>query len=276
MARQFIYDFPRPALVMGILNVTPDSFSDGGLYADPSAAVDHALEMVGQGAEVIDVGGESTRPGAEPVEEGEELRRVLPVIERLVSKVTVPVSIDTMKPGVARAALDAGASLVNDVGANRQDGEMWELVAEFGAGYVCMHMSGTPRTMQERPAYGNVVEAVAAFFHERMAALAAHGVGAEQVVLDVGIGFGKTVKHNLQLIGALGTFTKLGRPMLLGASRKSFIGSLLDAETHSRLPGSLACAVLGVTAGVSLIRAHDVPETVQAVRMAEAIMATRE
>ncbi len=270
-ARQFEFLFPRPVMVMGIVNVTPDSFSDGGRFLEPAAAVEHGLELIAEGAEILDVGGESTRPNAVPVDEAEERRRVLPVIERLAAQVRVPLSIDTRKPGVARAALNAGASLVNDVGANRTDPEMWEVVAAAGAGYVCMHMQGTPQTMQEAPRYADVVREVESFFVERLARLAAAGVAPEQVVLDVGIGFGKTVEHNLQLLAGLRSFTKLQRPLLLGASRKSFIGHLLGAEVDQRLPASLACACWSVGAGVQVIRVHDVRATVQAVRMFEAI-----
>jgi dihydropteroate synthase len=272
-ARQFEFTFPRPALVMGIVNVTPDSFSDGGQFLDPEAAVAHALQLAGQGAEILDVGGESTRPGALPVDEAEELRRVLPVIEQLALRVNVPVSIDTLKTGVARAALAAGASIVNDVAANRRDDALWRVLADTGAGYVCLHMQGTPQTMQANPAYSDVVREVGEFFAERLARLSDCGVTREQVILDPGIGFGKTLEHNLQLLGAMRNFTTFGRPLLLGVSRKSFIGKLLGAELAARLPGALACASLAVAAGVQIIRAHDVAETVQAIRMTEAILA---
>jgi len=274
-ARQFEFTFPRPALVMGIVNVTPDSFSDGGQYLDPPAAVAHALQLVEQGAEILDVGGESTHPGAAPVGEAEELRRVMPVIERLARRLKLPISIDTVKPGVARAALAAGASIVNDVAANREDRALWEVVAEAGAGYVCMHMQGTPLTMQANPAYTDVVREVAEFFSERIRRLNGCGVGQDQIILDPGIGFGKTVEHNLQLLGAAQKFTSLERPLLLGVSRKSFMGKLLGVELAARLPAALACACLAVSAGVQIVRAHDVAETVQAIRMTEAILAKR-
>jgi dihydropteroate synthase len=274
-ARQFEFNFPRPALVMGIVNVTPDSFSDGGQFLDARAAVAHALQLVEQGAEILDVGGESTRPGALPVPEAEELRRVLPVIEQLAARVRGPISIDTIKPGVARAALTAGASIVNDVAANRVDESMWRVVAEARAGYVCVHMQGTPQTMQAQPIYADVVREVGEFFLERLKRLSDCGVGREQVILDPGIGFGKTLEHNLQLIGAVRSFTRLGCPLLLGVSRKSFIGKLLGAEMTARLPGALACACQAVAAGAQIIRAHDVAETVQAIRMTEAILAKR-
>ena len=274
-ARQFSFAFPRPALVMGIVNVTPDSFSDGGQFLDADKAVARALELVAQGAEILDLGGESTRPGAAPVSEAEELRRVIPVIERLAPRVHVPLSIDTMKPAVARAALAVGASLVNDVAANREDDAMWRIVAESGAGYVCMHRQGTPQTMQSHPSYADVLAEVEEFFRDRLRRLTACGVTADQVVFDVGIGFGKTVEHNLQLLAGLRGLTKLQRPPLLGVSRKSFIGTLLSTDVAARLPASLACASLAVAGGAQIIRTHDVAETVQAIRMTEAILAHR-
>jgi dihydropteroate synthase len=274
-ARQFEFAFPRPVMLMGIVNVTPDSFSDGGLFRDATAAVAHALQLVEEGATLIDVGGESTRPNAVPVPEDEELRRVLPVVEQLAECLRVPISIDTRKPSVARAALEAGASLVNDVQANREDPEMWRVVAETQAGYVAMHMQGTPETMQIEPAYGNVVGEIDAFFAARLAKLAASGVAAEQVILDVGIGFGKNLDHNLELLASLNGFTRFQRPVLLGVSRKSFIGKLLGAEVGARLPAALACACWAVEAGVQIIRTHDVAATRQAVRMIENILKHR-
>ncbi len=274
-ARHFEFRFPRPALIMGVVNVTPDSFSDGGQFLDPIAAVEHGVALVKEGADVLDIGGESTRPGAEPVPEAEELRRVIPVLEGLKSLVTVPISIDTRKPAVARAALAAGASIVNDVAANREDPEMWRVVAEAGAGYVVMHMRGEPRTMQQEPRYDDVVREVGEFFRSRLDRLGMEGLSRENTVLDVGIGFGKGLRHNLELLAALGSFTKLERPLLLGVSRKSFLGKSLKAEMGERLPPGLACAAWGVAAGVHMIRTHDVRPTSQAVRMIEAILAHR-
>ena len=260
---------------MGIVNVTPDSFSDGGRFLEAGAAVKQALSLVEQGAEIIEIGGESTRPGAAPVEETEELRRVMPVVEGLAQRVRVPIAIDTMKAGVARVALQAGASIVNDVAANRTDEKMWQIVAEAGAGYVCMHMQGTPQTMQLNPTYGDVVSEVAEFFSDRIERMRGCGMGREQIILDPGVGFGKNLEHNLRLLAGLRSFTKLGRPILLGVSRKSFIGKLLGAELAARLPAGLACACLAVEAGVQIIRAHEVAETVQAVQMTEAILKNR-
>ena len=260
---------------MGIVNVTPDSFSDGGKFSSPAKAFVRALELVTQGAEILDIGGESTRPGAEPVGEAEELRRVLPVIKKLAAKVKIPLSIDTMKPAVARAALDAGASIVNDVAANRSDDAMWKAVAEFHAGYICMHTQGSPQTMQKNPVYADVIREVGEFFRGRLKKLNASGISSDQVVFDPGIGFGKTLEHNLELLANLRCFTKLKRPLLLGVSRKSFIGKLLGVTLNERLPASLACATLAVADGVQIIRAHDVAETVQAVRLAEALLARK-
>jgi dihydropteroate synthase len=276
-ARQFEFRFPRPALVMGVVNVTPDSFSDGGKFLDPSAAVAHALELVAEGAEILDLGGESTRPGAQPVSEEEELRRVIPVIKKLSAQVKVPISIDTTKPAVARAALAAGASLVNDIAAaTRTDFTMWQIIAEQHAGYIVMHAQGSPATMQTQPVYKDVVRDIGGFFSERLGQLLNEvGVPMEQVVIDPGIGFGKTLEHNLTLLAGLKTFTKWRRPLLVGVSRKSFIGELLGVEVQNRLPASLACAALAVGDGAQIIRTHDVAETVQAVRMAEAVFARK-
>lgn len=271
--RQFTFVFPRPALVMGVLNVTPDSFSDGGQFLDTEKAIARGLELAAQGAAILDIGGESTRPGATPVTEAEELRRVIPVLEKLAAQVQVPLSIDTTKPAVARAALAAGASLVNDIAANREADAMWRLVAEHQAGYVCMHMQGTPQTMQSQPSYDDLLGEVETFFRARLARLNDAGVNTDQVVFDVGIGFGKTLEHNLQLLASLGGFTRLERPLLVGVSRKSFIGKLLGAAVAERLPASLACAAMAVAASAQIIRTHDVAETVQAVRMTEAILA---
>ncbi len=270
-ACNFEFRFPRPTLVMGIVNVTPDSFSDGGRYLAADAAVKHALALIAEGADLIDIGGESTRPNAAPVDEAEELRRVLPVLEALAPVVKVPLSIDTQKPGVARAALRAGASVVNDIAANRTADALWRIVADAGAGYVAMHMQGTPQTMQRAPVYADVVGDVRGFFGERLPRFRAAGIADENVVLDVGIGFGKSPRHNLELLAALPGFRSFARPLLLGVSRKSFLGKLLGAEVEQRLPAALACASHAVAAGVQIIRVHDVLATVQAVRMTEAI-----
>lgn len=269
-ACQVRFTFPRPAIIMGIVNVTPDSFSDGGRFLEPQAAIEHGMRLAAEGAEILDIGGESTRPNAEPVSEAEELRRVLPVAQGLAGRVNALISIDTYKPAVAREAVQAGASMINDIGASHQDPAMWDLARESGAAYVAMHMQGTPRTMQRNPVYADVCREVAAFFEERMKRLTERGVRAEQVVLDVGIGFGKTLEHNLQLLGGLAGFRRLGRPMMIGVSRKSFLGRH-GAGPLDRLPGALAASVWAVQCGVQIIRTHDVAPTLQAIRMAEEI-----
>ena len=275
-ARQSKFVFPRPALVMGIVNVTPDSFSDGGRFLDTDAAVAHALEMARQGAEILDIGGESSRPGATSVSEKEELRRVIPVIKALAAEFRnrksfpTAMSIDTIKPAVARAALEAGASIVNDVAAGQSGPKMWEIVSKFRAGYVVMH---APPGLHQRPArHQDMPGAVSAFFLERLKALETFGVAREQIVFDPGIGFGKNLEQNLQIMAHFERFATLGRPLLLGVSRKSFVEKLFGSGVNERLPASLACAILGVESGAHIIRAHDVAETVQAVRMAEAVL----
>ncbi len=274
-ALTFEFRFPRPTLVMGILNVTPDSFSDGGRFVDLAAAVAHGREMVRQGADLLDIGGESTRPGSVPVPEAEELRRVLPVIQELAREVPVPLSIDTLKPGVAAAAVAAGAAIVNDIAANRADPGMARLLADTGAGYVAMHMLGTPQTMQADPRYEDVLATVQDFFRTTLIRLRSAGVAPSQVVLDTGIGFGKTLDHNLELLANMAAFREHGRPLLVGVSRKSFIDRLAGAKVEARLPGSLAAACLAVGEGAAIVRTHDVRETVQALRVAEGILARR-
>jgi dihydropteroate synthase len=257
---------------MGILNVTPDSFSDGGKYSDVSAAVEHARDMAEAGADIIDIGGESTRPGAEPVSAGDEIRRVLPVLERIPDLL---VSIDTMKASVAARALAAGARIVNDIGALRYDERMVEVVREHGAGVVLMHMQGTPATMQQAPRYDDVTREVREFLAGRIAFAESRDVTRAQIAVDPGIGFGKTVEHNIQLLAQLEQLATLGCPMVVGASRKSFIGKMLDRETADRLPGSLAAAAWAVAHGANVVRVHDVAEIVDVVRMTEALRRAR-
>lgn len=260
---------------MGIVNVTPDSFSDGGLYLDHGAAVAHGLQLVHEGADIIDVGGESTRPRSTPVSEAEELKRVIPVIEQLAVQTKAVISIDTMKPAVAQAAIAAGASIINDVGSSHADPTMARLVAETGAGYIVMHMKGTPRTMQENPQYQDIIREVDDFFAAQLNGLTSNGVHPEQTVIDVGIGFGKRLEDNLQLLGKLDQFTKWRRPIVLGVSRKSFMGQLLGSPVENRLAPSLACACWAVQNGVQIVRTHDVSATWQALRMTEALEARK-
>jgi len=265
------WEFPRSPLIMGIVNVTPDSFSDGGQHATPEAAVTHALSLAAEGADILDIGGESTRPGAPTVSESEELARVIPVIEQLAGQTEAALSIDTQKPAVAEAAISAGAVIINDIAANRTEPQMWKIVAATRAGYVAMHMQGTPQTMQDRPEYTEVVAEVRAFFEERLERLKKAGLNAEQVMFDPGIGFGKTVEHNLALLTGLERFKNMKRPLLVGASRKSFIGRLTEAAVEDRLAGSLACACRAAEAGAAVLRVHDVKETNQALQTWNAI-----
>lgn len=258
------------ARIMGILNVTPDSFSDGGRFVDPEAAAAHARAMAADGADIIDVGGESTRPGAEPVDADAEIRRVLPVIERLRGEGLL-LSIDTSKAAVARAAVDAGARIVNDVTALRGDPDMARVVAESRAGVVLMHMQGSPRTMQLNPTYDDVIGDLAAFFEDRREHARRAGVAEEQIVFDPGIGFGKTVAHNLEILRRLGELLRLGRPILVGPSRKSFIGQVLDVPCEERLEGTAAAVAAAVLAGASIVRVHDVRAMARVARLAEAI-----
>lgn len=261
--------------VWAILNVTPDSFSDGGRWLDPGAAVEQALRMLQQGADVLDVGGESTRPGASAVPAEEEVRRVVPVVAALRSAgVRAPISVDTRKAAVAAPALDAGASIVNDVSAGRHDPALLPLVAARGAGLVLMHMRGEPATMQRDPVYADVLAEVEAFLLERRAAAEAAGVARGRIWLDPGIGFGKTLEHNLALLAGLERLTAHG-PLLLGASRKSFLGSLTGRLPPERLVGSLAAAARGFAAGASDLRVHDAAETVELLRVLARISPAR-
>ena len=254
---------------MGIVNVTPDSFSDGGRYLDRDAAIAHARGMRDEGAAILDVGGESTRPGADPVSEDEELRRVVPVVEALDGEI----SIDTTKSSVARAALAAGATIVNDVSAFRFDPGIAAVTAEAGAGCVLMHMLGEPRTMQDDPRYDDVVSDVKAFLEERLAFAVAEGVAEERVWLDPGIGFGKTLDHNLALLARLGEIAAIGRPVVIGTSRKSFLGKLTGRDTGERVAGTLATNVIAYEQGARVFRVHDVAATVDALKVAAATVA---
>lgn len=256
--------------VMGVLNITPDSFSDGGDFFAPERAVERALQMQAEGAAVIDVGGESTRPGAEPVPVDEEIARVVPVIEALRSRLSVPISIDTRKPEVMRAAVGAGAGLINDVAALREPGAL-QAARECGVAVCLMHMQGEPRTMQDDPVYEDVVAGVKAFLQRRARACEEAGIAREHILLDPGFGFGKTVQHNLQLLARLDEIVALGYPVLVGLSRKSMIGKLLGLETGERLAASIALAMLAVERGARLVRAHDVKETWQALQMQAAL-----
>jgi dihydropteroate synthase len=278
MATTFQWDTPR-ALIMGVLNVTLDSFSDGGRFLNVHRAVTHAREMVQAGADIIDVGGESSRPGATPVNADEELRRILPVIEHLRDLV---VSVDTTKSVVAERALAAGARIVNDISALRFDPQMADVVRDAGAGVVLMHMQGTPQTMQQKPRYDDVVEEVVSFLTERIAFARGHGLKNTQIAVDPGIGFGKTVGNNLRLLAHLDRFGSLGCPLLVGTSRKSFIGKVLAPhgastapETDGRLWGTAATVAWAVAHGARILRVHDVAGMSDVVRMIEAVQQAR-
>lgn len=259
---------------MGIVNATPDSFYDGGLFQDAGQAVAHGLRLVEEGADILDIGGESSRPGADPVSGAEELRRVLPVVRELRSRTSALLSVDTTKPEVVQAVLDAGADIINDIDAVRLDTGLLKRVAEAGAGLILMHMKGTPRTMQAHPHYDDVVAEVRAFLDERLTVAQAYGVAAEAVVLDPGIGFGKRLEDNLALIMGLPSFAALGRPVLMGVSRKSFIGKILNAQPQDRLEGTIAASVVSLVRGAHILRVHDVRAVKRAALVADAILAS--
>ena len=268
------FELDTRALVMGVVNITPDSFSDGGRFLDATAAIDHARRLVAEGADLVDLGAESSRPGAVSVPADEQLRRLMPVIETLAAAGAC-LSIDTTNAVVARAALAAGAHVVNDITA-LGDPDMAGVVASFGAGLVLMHMQGTPASMQRSPRYDDAPREVREFLAARLAAAAAAGIATECVALDPGIGFGKSLEHNLQLIARLDELAELGRPIVLGASRKSFLGRLLgDAPPGERLEGGIAAAAIAAFLGARVIRTHDVAATVRAVRVAAAAAAAR-
>ena len=258
--------------LMGIVNVTPDSFSDGGLFLDADAAIAHGRQLVAEGADVLDVGGESTRPGAAAVTADEELSRVAPVVEALAGDAGASVSIDTSKLAVAAAALEAGATMVNDVTALRAEPELAALCADRGCELVLMHMLGDPRTMQEDPRYDDVVDDVRAFLSERIEFATAAGIEEERIWVDPGIGFGKTVEHNLELHRRLGELRELGRPIVFGSSRKSFLGKLTGAEADGRLGGTIASNVIAFAHGAEMLRVHDVRPVREALTVAEAIL----
>jgi dihydropteroate synthase len=256
---------------MGVINVTPDSFSDGGQFDDAAQAVDHGRRLVAEGADILDVGGESTRPGADPVSLDEELERVIPVVAALVP--VQRVSIDTMKLAVAQAAIDAGASMVNDVSAFRHDPEIAALVADTGVDCCLMHMLGEPRTMQDDPRYDDIVADVKAFLHERMTFAIDQGIAEERIFLDPGIGFGKTLEHNLELLQRLDAFADLGRPLVIGTSRKSFLGRITGRDVTQRVPATIATCVIALERGAQVFRVHDVAAVADALKVAAATFA---
>jgi dihydropteroate synthase len=257
-AKGRLIEFSGRPLIMGVVNVTPDSFFDGGRHFDPKAAVAHAVRLVEEGADLLDVGGESTRPGAELVNEAEERRRAIPVVTAVAKAVSVPISIDTSKSVVAQAALDAGAVLVNDVTALRGDHAMANVIAGTGSGIVLMHMQGTPRTMQQAPRYEDVVGEISSFFEERIRFAMAHGIVRRQIILDPGIGFGKLLVHNLTLLAQLQHFMQFECPLLVGVSRKAFLSQIVDRPVQERLWATAAAVAMAVDRGAGIIRVHDV------------------
>jgi dihydropteroate synthase len=271
LAKGQTISFSERPLLMGIVNVTPDSFFDGGRFLDPEAAVAHAWQLVEEGADLLDIGAESTRPGSIPVEETEERRRLIPVVTAVAKAVSVPISVDTSKAVVAKAAIDAGAVMVNDVTALRGDPAMVDAIVVSGVGVVLMHMQGTPQTMQKAPKYHDVVEAVEDFLAERVRFALERGVAKNQIMLDPGIGFGKTLAHNLDLLGQLRTFTKLGFPLLVGPSRKGFIGELVEQSVQDRAWGTAGAIALAVEQGAHVLRVHDVAGMKDVVKVAAAI-----
>lgn len=263
-------------LIMGIVNVTPDSFSDGGAYFHPEDAVRHALELVDQGADILDFGAESTRPGAKPVPADQQLRRLEPVILQVKESADVPISIDTTNARVAAELLNTGADMINDISGMQFDPDMAEVVAQRGCPVVIMHIQGTPRTMQNEPSYEDVISDIYQYFQERIRYATSHGISEQDIILDPGIGFGKTLEHNYTIVRELNGFSTLNKPLLLGASRKSFIGTTLDVGVDDRLEGSLAVAAVSIMKGASILRVHEVKATARVARMVDAILQRQE
>ncbi|MBI5196544.1 MAG: dihydropteroate synthase [Nitrospirae bacterium] len=270
--RNYKFDFTKRTYVMGILNVTPDSFSDGGLYFDKAKAIEQALKMEEEGADIIDVGGESTRPGAEKISAKEEIKRVVPVIEAITKKIKIPVSIDTYKSEVAKAALFAGASMVNDISGLRFDRKMPSVIAKNKVPVCIMHIKGTPLNMQKNPTYTSFIPEIVDYLHEGIEIARSAGIADDKIIIDPGIGFGKTVEHNLEIIRRLNEFSGFEKPILLGPSRKSFIGSLLGGlPADERLEGTASATAIGIFNGANIIRVHDVKAMVRVARIADAI-----
>lgn len=269
---RYSLDLGRKTHIMGILNITPDSFSDGGRHFDLSRAVDHALQMADEGADIIDIGGESTRPGSDPVSLDEEIRRTVPVIRAIAQRVSVPLSIDTYKAEVAKQALDAGAAIVNDISGLRFDPEMPKIVAAYKVPVVVMHIKGTPKNMQTSPSYTALIPEIIDYFRECISIATKAGISEEMIILDPGIGFGKTFEHNLQILNRLTEFSVLGKPLLVGPSRKAFIGKILaGAPPSERLEGTAAAVTASILHGAHIVRVHDVKEMARVARVADAI-----
>lgn len=265
------FDFNKKTYVMGILNITPDSFSDGGKFIDPDEAVKKALNLIKDGADIIDIGAESSRPGSKPVDTKEELERIIPVLEKLVDKIDVPISIDTYKSEVAKKCLEIGATIINDITGLKKDKKMAEVIADHNAYCILMHMQGNPETMQNNPSYDEIISDVIIELNESLKIARFAGMKADKIILDPGIGFGKKQNHNLKILKYVKEFKTLGHPIMIGASRKSFIGNILDTETDQRLEGSLAAAAFSAINGASILRVHDVKETKKLLKVIDAI-----
>ena len=274
LARGHVFPLGEQVLLMAVLNVTPDSFSDGGRFSDPDRAVVEALKMIEEGADILDIGGESSRPGAQPISLDEELERVVPIVAKLAGRVRVPISVDTTKAEVARRCLDLGASIINDISALRHDPEMAEVVRQYGAGLILMHMQGEPATMQLNPSYTDVIDDVYDFLRSRIEAAIAWGIDRERIAVDPGIGFGKRLEDNLALLDQLASLTGLGRPIVIGPSRKGFLGTLLGRSVLEREWGTAAAVAAVVLNGAHVVRVHAVSEMKDVVRVSQAIRAT--
>jgi len=270
--KNFSLDFSKKTYIMGILNVTPDSFADGGLYFDKSSAIERAYQIVEEGADIIDIGGESTRPGSEPISIKEELIRTIPLIEAISKKIKVPISIDTYKSEVAKVALDAGASMVNDISGLRFDPRMPDVVSEYKVPVVIMHIKGKPQDMQQNPVYDALIPEIIDYFRMGIKIATGAGISEDKIIIDPGIGFGKTFAHNLEIINNLYEFTLLEKPILIGPSRKAFIGKILgDVPATERLEGTAAAVSISIINGANVVRVHDVKETVKVAKVADAV-----
>ena len=273
LAREHVLPVGEDVLLMGVLNVTPDSFSDGGRFSDPDHAVAEALKIIGEGADILDIGGESSRPGAQSISVDEELERVVPIVAKLAGRVSVPISVDTTKAEVARQCLDLGAAIINDISALRHDPEMAEVVRQYGAGLILMHMRGEPATMQLNPSYTDVIDDVCDFLRSRIEAAIAWGIDRERIALDPGIGFGKRLEDNLALLGQLASLTGLGRPIVIGPSRKGFLGTLLGRPVLEREWGTAAAVAAAVLNGAHVVRVHAVAQMRDVVCVSQALRA---
>lgn len=270
--KNFQLDFFQKTYIMGIVNVTPDSFYDGGCYFSVQKAIDHAMRLIDEGADILDIGGESTRPGAEPVSVEEELKRVIPVIEHIASKASIPISIDTYKSKVAEEAIKAGASIINDISGLRFDPQMAHIASKYGVAIVLMHIKGTPKNMQQDPSYVSLLPEIIEYLRDSIVIAKEAGIDEKKIIIDPGIGFGKLPEHNLYIIKNLKEFTNLGKPILIGVSRKSFIGRILnETSPHDRLEGTASAVAISVINGANIVRVHDVAYMAKIVKIADAI-----